>query len=236
MIASSDNPAVCIRQEFHYGLPEEHLLRALQTGESLRLQRIEVKAKSLPQMFEQFLIWVPLAWALLFFFPLRFLGFGQTAFPIAIILGFGLSLTKKHLVRGFLSRRQSVMVQELCINFSTKELIATEQYEFAPEKDSREVIGLANARPKIRWVMGDCERLEHESDRIEVILASTDVEIWSIWPTRVPVLFLHECDSSIASQKAEAEKRANEVAGMLVRRMAPGPEPVERPHSFAERS
>ena len=223
------------QRTFGYGLPNEHLLQALQGADTLLLQRITTQAEPPGRFLASVLLGNPLFWFFgllpLAAIALRLLvdaGLWQPptywlfsvaaiAYPPALLL----SLRGEDFFRAFRERWQYVGVKTISLDFRACELRVEEELEHAPQRNFRFALDSRRLRP---WVVTHLHDPDSDVDfcdemRIRLVaprgLAIPD---WARSRLEQPV-YVRSFDNDNPRSRQACEEQIEAVLDLLQRRL-----------------
>lgn len=147
-------------------------------------------------------------------------------FGVAATYGAGVYLSLKGkvkaLLKDFSAREKFVGTKLLLLDFAKRQLVASEVFVYAPEKNRVQTMEVRYLQPVMEWLIGARRTDEDDLDSLQVKLRLDPAQRlhmrWADSRLSDP-LFSYDCDSTIASQKASAEARANEILVQIKRRL-----------------
>jgi len=233
---TTSNVAVEENKEIRRLMPEDELIWALKYDPSFKIQKITVRAKSLWELVAAHLLWVPVIWAVIIS-PLTMLAFMLASWLFSSIkdhaFGYGLMATygagvylslkgkSKTLLKDFPSRKSLVGTKTLTLDFEKGQLVASEVFDHAPEKNREQAIEVRHIRPVTEWEIGLRQSDDDHLDLLKIKLRLDPMQYLQLPWARSQLsdpLFICECDSNVATEKAAAEARADEILVLLKRR------------------
>lgn len=222
------------QRTFAYGLPEEHLLRALRRSDTLLLQRITTQAVSLGRFLVNVLIVMPIFWffglmplaaiVLGYFSNTRQLGSSLSwllaVSGIAYVPALLLSIRRQHFLKSFQERFQYVSVKTLVLDFRSRELRVEEHFKYATQRNFRFVLDCQKLHPKVEVHLHDPDSDVDLCDEMRVRLGAPRglrIPNWAANKLEEPV---YSCsfDNTNSLSRMACEKKVQSVVDLLVQR------------------